>query len=243
MIAYHQVVTPETLPGSELDRLLAGGWYRMHQTIFSTTHLIGEEIYRVHWLRYLLGEIRSHASHRRIRNRNRDFRYTIEKFNAIRQDHEELYVRYRESIDFNGAFNIQHCLYGDEGLDKGIYTTYCISVFDQDQLIAGGYFDVGSMAGTSILHFYDPRYKDYSLGKYLMLLTADFLYAGGYVFYYPGYVVAGLPKMDYKLFMGKEATQYFDAGTATWKNFEEGILTREKLTAMEQLELLLAFSG
>lgn len=213
----------------------------MHQTIFTTTHVVEDEFYRIHWLRYLLGEIRVHVSHRRIRSRNKSFRYIIESFSGIRKDHEELYSRYRELIDFNGAFNIQHCLFGEQGVDKGVYKTYCISVFDQDTLIAGGYFDVGGTSGTSILHFYDPMYKDCSPGKYLILLTADFLRSTGYVFYYPGYLVAGIAKMDYKLFMGKEATQYFDAGSGTWKYFDAEILVREVLTVPEQLELLLAF--
>ena len=160
---------------------------------------------------------------------------------GIRKDHEELYTKYRESIDFDGALSVQQCLFGEEGVEKSIYRTYAISVFDQDQLIAGGYFDVGSTAGTSILHFYDPIYKECSPGKYMMLLTADFLASAGYVLYYPGYVVAGMSKMDYKLFMGKEATQYFDPGSGTWKYFDSRILAQEELTATEQLELLLAF--
>lgn len=243
MIVYHHSLSPDSLSGPELDKFLGIGWYRMHQNIFTTTHVVKDEFYRVHWLRYPLSEIKRHASHRRIRRRNKAFRYIIENLTGIREDHEELYKKYRESIDFDGAHSIQQCLFGEEGGEKNIYRTYAISVFDQDQLIAGGYFDVGSAAGTSILHFYDPIYKEYSLGKYLMLLTADFLGSTGYVFYYPGYVVAGSSKMDYKLFMGKEATQYFDPGSGTWKYFDGRILVREELTAIEQLELLLAFRG
>jgi len=31
----------------------------------------------------------------------------------------------------------------------------------------------------------------------------------GLQWYYPGYVVAGKPKMDYKLFLGREVVEYF----------------------------------
>jgi hypothetical protein len=40
-------------------------------------------------------------------------------------------------------------------------------------------------------------------------------------------VVEGLSKMDYKLFLGKEAAQYFDPLSVNWKYFEESILIRK----------------
>jgi len=210
-----------------LDFLLAHGWYRMHQTIFTSSHLHLEESYRVHWLRYPLAEIKAHTSHKRIRKRCQAFRYTIEDFSVLHADHETLYAVYRLSIDFNGASSIYGCLFGEDDPGKNIYKTKCISVFDGDRLIAGGYFDLGGNSAASILHFFDPGYKDYSLGKYLMLLTIDFLTSAGYEFYYPGYVIAGNDKMNYKLFIGKEATHYFDPETISWKRFEERILVED----------------
>jgi arginyl-tRNA--protein-N-Asp/Glu arginylyltransferase len=162
---------------------------------------------------------------------------------GISQDHQELHARYREHIDFDGAPTIQHALFGDEGIDKGVYKTKCISVFDQQKLVASGFFDVGSNSGTSILHFYEPHYKEYSPGKYLILLTVDFLRSQGFTFYYPGYVVSGIDKMNYKLFLGKEAAQYFETESQTWQRFKESILAPENLTDKEKLELILAFAN
>lgn len=226
MKPYSYSLNPEEISGSDLDELLALGWYRMHQTIFTSSHVGLDEIYRVHWLRYALSEIRDHDSHRRIRNRNKKFRFIIEDFTVIQADHSHLHRRYRSSIDFDGAWSIEECLFGEETTDKNIYNTKCISVFDQDKLIAGGYFDVGHKAAASILHFFDPLYKSNSLGKYLILLTIEYLKLNRYEFYYPGYVVEGLSKMNYKLFLGKEAAQYFDPETVTWKYFEESILVK-----------------
>jgi leucyl-tRNA---protein transferase len=224
LIPYYHSLSPDAISGSELDFLLAHGWYRMHQSIFTSSHLHLEESYRVHWLRYPLTEIKNRPSHKRIRNRAKAFRYSIEDLVTIRPDHEALYATYRQSIDFDGAYSIHHSLFGEEDITKNLYKTKCISVYDQDSLIAGGYFDVGATSAASILHFFDPLYKDYSLGKYLILLTADFLKSSGYEYYYPGYVVAGKDKMNYKLFIGKEATQYFDPETISWKYFQENIL-------------------
>lgn len=224
MIPYYHSLSPDAINDTELDFLLAHGWYRMHQTMFTSSHLYLEESYRVHWLRYPVAEIKSHASHRRIHNRSKAFRYVIEDVNTIPANHEVLYAVYRESIDFDGAYSIHHSLFGEEDTGKNIFKTKCISVYDQDRLIAGGYFDVGATSAASILHFSDPLYKSYSLGKYLMLLTADFLKSANYKYYYPGYLVAGKEKMNYKLFIGKEVTEYFDPETISWKCFQENIL-------------------
>jgi arginine-tRNA-protein transferase len=134
-----------------------------------------------------------------------------------------LHKRYRSSIDFEGALSIEDCLFGEEST-KNIFQTKCISVFDHDRLIAGGYFDVGDKAAASILHFFDPDYGKYSLGKFLILLTIDYLIHHGYDFYYPGYVVEDVAKMNYKLFLGKEDAQYFDPLTSSWKYFDVRIL-------------------
>lgn len=223
MKPYYYSVSPDSITGNELDQLLALGWYRMHQYLFTCSHIGMEDPHRVHWLRYAISEIRSHASHRSIRKRNKHFRFTIENLTALREDHIELHRRYRASIDFEGALSIEDCLFG-EGITGNIFNTKCISVFDQDTLIAGGYFDLGDKASASILHFFDPHYNKYSLGKYLILLTIDYLKLHGFDYYYPGYVVEDVAKMNYKLFLGKEEAQYFDPFTITWKYFDASIL-------------------
>lgn len=199
----------------------------MHQHIFTCSHLLLEIPHVVHWLRYPLAEIKNHTSHKRIRKRCKAFRYNIETFNGISDTHEAIYTNYRQSINFDGADSIHQCLFGETDANQNIFKTKCISIFDGEKLIAGGYFDVGENSATSILHFFDPHYKNYSLGKYLMLLTVDYLRSTGYTFYYPGYLVAGNPKMNYKLFIGKEATQYFNPETANWPYFQENILVAE----------------
>lgn len=226
MKPYSYSLSPEEISSSDLDELLALGWYRMHQTIFTSSHVGLDEIYRVHWLRYSINEIKDRTSHHRIRNRNKNFRFIIEDFGVLREDHVNLHKRYRSSIDFDGAWSIEECLFGEEGTGRNIYNTKCISVFDQDKLIAGGYFDVGDKSAASILHFFDPLYKSNSLGKYLILLTIDYLKLNRYDFYYPGYVVEGLSKMNYKLFLGKELAQYFDPEMVAWQNFKESILVK-----------------
>lgn len=243
MLAYHKALTPDTLSGSELDRYLALGWYRINQNLFTATHLIADNaqgVHRLHWLRFPLVEVRNQSSHSRIRKRTRSFQVTIEDCASIRPDHQELYSRYWDSIDFPGPISIEDCLCDKEAPNRNLFRTQCISVFDEEKLIAGGYFDLGDRSGASILHFFDPAYKRYSLGKYLILLTVDYLKAGGYDFYYPGYVATGYPKLDYKLFLGKNAAHSFEFETETWTRFQNRLLEAEEYSESERWRVILA---
>lgn len=242
MIAYHHSERVTELPGHLLDDRLAEGWFRMHQDIFTTTHLFSQEnIYRVHWLRYEVSAIADRPSHRRLRKLNAGFRVSLTDFSSIPDDHEELYSRYRASIDFEGADSVNHALFGEEAVRENVYQTKVISVYDDSRLIAGGYFDLGNAAAASILHFFDPAYARHSPGRFLMLATVDYLREQGFTMYYPGYVVAGKPKMNYKLFLGRSAATWFDPGTGLWRAFDDRILQAEPLSETDKLNIVLAF--
>lgn len=195
----------------------------MHQDIFTTSHVQLGDLYRVHWLRYAVEELVPHASHKRIKKRTANFRYVIEDF-VLRDEHKVLHKRYRAFIDFEGAPSITDCLFAADEVLPSIFKTKTISIYAGDSLIAAGYFDMGENSVASILHFYDPDYRQYALGKYLILLTIDYMRQHQLTHYYPGYVVEGNPKMDYKLFLGKEQAHYFDPLSASWLPFHEGIL-------------------
>jgi arginine-tRNA-protein transferase len=230
VLPYFDSVRPESISGQVLDQLLALGWYRMHQTLFTCSHIGMNDEHRVHWLRYDIGQIKRHASHQRIKRKNKSFHFTIQTLNSVDKKSIELYDRYYASIDFDGASSIQQCLWGDEDPASTIFETKCISIFDQSTLIAVGYFDCGNKAAASILHGYHPDYKRYSLGKYLILITMDYLRTNDYRYYYPGYVVEDLNKMDYKLFLGKDQAEYFKPETLSWEFFKDELLVRDSLS-------------
>lgn len=232
---YYDSFVPSELSGDQLDTLLSLGWYRMNQYVFCTSHIEhDQQPYRVHWLRFPIRNLIRQSSHIKIRSRNKRFRFVIESFGIIRDDHEELYRRYRDSITFNGALTIQDSLFGDYSTERNIFSTKCISIFDENKLIAGGYFDVGVEGAASILHFFDPTYSRYSLGKFLILITIDYLKDQRFQYYYPGYVVEGLSKMNYKLFLGNERAEYFDPLTISWKPFHEDLLVRKEIISTEE---------
>jgi arginyl-tRNA--protein-N-Asp/Glu arginylyltransferase len=241
MIAYHHTERPATLPGADLDRYLAAGWFRMHQEVFTTTHLFsGDQAYRVHWLRYAVQDIQERSSHRRIRRKNAGFVVSMEDFSGISSACEKLYSIYRASINFEGADSVAHALFGEGTLTGNIFSTKCITIHCGERLIAAGYFDVGDHSGASILHFFDPEFSRFSLGKYLILLTLDYLRNQRVTHYYPGYVVAGKDKMNYKLFLGEGVATYFDPATGSWRPFHRRILTPEMLSELDRLKLAVA---
>lgn len=226
------------IPPEGLDRLLALGWYRMHQHIFTCSHVNLNGIYQVHWLRFAVDGIQNNQTHKRIRKRNANFTFAIEDFdpNSVRLDHQILHARYRASIDFDGANSIEECLLGDDYAGLNIFHTKCISIFHENRLIAGGYFDVGRESAASILHFFDPSYKKHSLGKFLILLTLDYLRQHNIKWYYPGYIVEGNPKMDYKLFVGEHA-EYFVPDTIRWENFEPALISKPAKSETKPIQI------
>ena len=69
------------------------------------------------------------------------------------------------------------------------------------------------------MNFYNPFYRARSLGKYLMLLKINYAIETGKIYYYPGYIVRGFPKFDYKLFPDQDATEFYDSTREEWVAF------------------------
>lgn len=233
MTIYHRTEYPDQLSPAAFDRYLALGWYRMRQHVFTCSHLFdfNEEseltgLRRVWWMRFSINQILQHSSHHKLKKINNGFRVVIGPHETISTAEEILYAAYRQSIDFDGYPTLQDALHSGEAAAT-IYKSHCIAVYDGEKLIALGIFDLGEKSASSQIHCYDPAYASYSLGKYLILLTLDQLKSMGHDWYYPGYVFAGNPKMNYKLFVGKEAAEYFDPETGEWQAFVEDLLDDE----------------
>jgi len=198
-MTHDHIYFPEHLSPKTLDDLLAKGWYRMGQSIFTTHYLIKEAVpFRVFWLRYDLKKTKFNRSSRQIINRNKCFQTYIKPI-RLTAELEELYQLYRSSIDFDPALSVQQWLFGEESTN--VYDTFLIEVRDGDRLIAAGVFDKGQNSIAGIMNFYHPDYKKFSPGKYLMLVKAAYAMEAGMQWYYPGYIVYGNPKFNYKLFI------------------------------------------
>lgn len=203
--------------GDALDFYLAQGYYRMQQELF-TCHFVPFDgrLYTAHWLRLALDRTAWGPEQLWLLRRNARFAATVQPF-RLTAEYEELYARYRAAITFDAAPTIEAVLLG--GDEHNVFNTYIIELRDGDRLIAAGIFDHGERTLAGILNFYDPAYRKYSLGKYLLLLKTDYARRLQLDYYYPGYVVHAYPKFDYKLFACFAATEVYDSVRGLWVPF------------------------
>ena len=206
---------PNQISGRELDHLLAQGWFRMGQTIFTTNFLnFNYTIYNAIWLRAVLADYSDDKSRSKIYARNSSFRSEIRPA-CLTIEKEVLYEKYKQGISFKTAASLKNLLLGLK--EDTIYNTFEVNVYDQEKLIATGFFDMGEHSAAGIVSVYDPDYKKHSLGKYLIYLKMDYCKRMGKEFFYPGYFVPGYPLFDYKLSIGKNALQYLQFSSSEWK--------------------------
>jgi len=183
---YYKKEIPEAVHEESLDDYLSRGWFRIRESIFTTSHLINHEqndLNRVWWLRYKLEEVTERKSHLTIIKKNEKYSYSISDFIDINESHTDLFKQYTKSISFETYDEIKEAIYGEGNHNP--FKTKIIEVFDGQKLIAVGIFDIGKQSAQSILHFYDPEYSKYSLGKYLLLITVRYLQEHKFNFYYP----------------------------------------------------------
>jgi arginine-tRNA-protein transferase len=236
MTIINTVHYPESLLPEEVDDYLSKGWYRMTQYIFSVTHWLNAEtleVDRVWWLRFHVNAIASHPSHRRILKDNAKFEVRYEPYTEISLDDLVLYERYWQHIQFDTYDTLAGCLYGEEE-NKNLFNSWSIGVYDDGVLIAKGIIDLGHKAVMAKVNFYHPAYAKYSLGKFLILKSLDFMREKGFEWYYPGYLLVNRPRFNYKLFLGKSSAEYYDPETETWKPYHDDLLIPEVLSDEER---------
>ncbi|MFN6946915.1 MAG: arginyl-tRNA--protein arginylyltransferase [Cytophagaceae bacterium] len=204
----------EPLQAEELDLYLSKGWFRMHQYIFTCTYIpLNDQVYRVYWLRVLLDQFDNDKTLKRLCRLNSKFTVKIQKA-SITPEKEALYSTYQTGITFNVTPTLEQLLFDDMNLN--IYNTLEIDVYDKGKLIGLGYFDIGKNSAAGITSFYDPAYKKFSLGKYMIYQKMLYCKAEKMKYYYLGYFAPGSKAFDYKLDIAKDALEYFDLPTQKW---------------------------
>ena len=245
MVMFAEVHCPRVLHASELDQYLARGWFRMGQTIFTTNFLnFKNNFYSSIWLRIRLQEYTSDRTEQKLSKKNSRFKVEVKQA-SITPEKERLFSSYKQHISFEASSSLNTLLFGK--LNYNIYNTSEICLYDQGNLIAVGYFDVGETSAAGISSFYDPAYKKYSLGKYLIYLKIAYCKKLGLQLFYPGYFVPGYPLFDYKLEIGKAVLQYLDFPSLKWRPLEQFRLMNSPLHVMQEklrgLQSVLADAG
>jgi arginine-tRNA-protein transferase len=227
---------PESLPANTLDHYLEKGWYRMGQSIFTTHFLCFEEnLYSAIWVRLDLNKHHYSKSQRKLMRRNaQQFRVEYAPL-QITPEKEALYQKYKANFPGFIARSLTESLLDEE--DINLYQTIEVQVYDNDRLVALSFFDLGHHAAASILGIYDPDYETYSLGYYTMLLEMHYCQDKGFSYYYPGYVVPGYRRFDYKLRIGK--VDYLQLSSLEWVPFDDlGVADTPLAIMQNQLNVL-----
>ena len=229
--------SPESILPEELDAYLAHGWFRMGQTIFTTQFLCFQnQLYNAIWLRVDLACWKNDAQQHKLFKKNQCFRTEIQKA-TYSEKHAALFQQYKQGVAFDGSASLHQLLFSES--TTNIYNTYEVNVYDGDQLIACGIFDMGNESAAGISCFYHHAYKKYSLGKWLIYLKMQYCQEVGIKFFYPGYFVPGYKAFDYKLDIGKAALHFWHLATQAWQPITEANLPTSPLNEMrEKLWLL-----
>lgn len=215
-----QLVAP--LPPDVMDQLLALGYYRMRQTLFTTYYTITDEQQAiiVLWIRLRLDDYRPGRRHRELSRRNRRFSCTLHDA-VVNDEIEALYARYAAGVDFDAPESVRGFMLGDSPVDH--FPGRMWQVRDEGRLIAAGYFDEGNESCAGILNFYHPDYSKYSLSKWLYFEGVRYAAESGKKFFYPGYIALGYPKFDYKLEAGKQMAEVWDIAKGVWVPYGESV--------------------
>ncbi|MEL6864328.1 MAG: arginine-tRNA-protein transferase [Bacteroidota bacterium] len=234
---YTEIHQPEYLSPVSLDTYLEQGWFRMGQMIF-TCHFLcfHNQLYSAIWTRLALNGYGFSKRQRKLLSRNKCRFVTKVRPAIFNQEKEELYQKHCHRFEGYVARTLEESLFGDSNIN--IYNTYEVAVFDGDRLVAVSFFDVGASSLASIMGLYDPDYARHSLGYYTMLIEILFGIQHNMQFYYPGYVVPGYERFDYKLRIG--AMDYYEYESREWipyKGIDTDQLPAERMVqALSELQ-------
>jgi arginine-tRNA-protein transferase len=218
---FEQFIYPTKHEPQVLDQMLAIGWFRMGQSLFTTNFVTFQHrIYRTIWLRNRLKDYVHTKTYHNLRKRNANFRIELKNF-AIDEAHEQLFQTYRQAMPFQTSRSLTDLMYFFASQPGDVFNTYEINLYDQNKLIACSYFDVGHKSAEGISSYYHPDYKNHSLGKYLIYLQIDICLENKLDFFYPGYFVPCYTHLDYKLSIGSSCLEFINTEDLTWYDISE----------------------
>ena len=229
------VARKQILP-AELDAYLAKGYFRMTDQLFTTDYIPYEEkLYKVYWLRFVLGRTQYSKEAKRLLRVNQIFSHEVVPY-TIDDETLELYDKFRSSRKLYLDTPLHENFSGQSGINP--LDTKMIKIRSGNKLIACGYFDEGKKTIAGILNIYDPEFEKYSPGKYLILLKIEYCGNNGFDIYYPGYIISGLSRFDYKLFPCMHSAEIYDSDHGEWIKFVEKPNDEPLLITNELIEAL-----
>ena len=216
-LKFYQIEKPDRVAGELLDDYLEKGWYRVGPLIMTTDFIEYDGNYvPVFWIRLNLQQYRLSTDSARILRQNQKFTTEVAR-GEFTEELEALYAGYRQGISFPVPPTAKEYLL--DVTEHEVYDTQMILVRDNGKLISAGFFDEGHRTVAGILNIFDPAYKKYSPGKFLILNKIEYAIQTGRSHYYPGYISSRISKFDYKLFPDLNATEVMLPYSRNWYPF------------------------
>ncbi len=200
-----------------MDALLAQGWYRSGQGVFTTNWLILDEglvVSRVLWARVDVRDWTPTRRHLRLAKECARFSCTVSDA-VITDEIETLFAGYLAHTGLDSGPTVRAVLMSDAA-HENFFPTKMFTVRDGEILIAVGYFDQGAETTAGILNFYHPDYSKRSLSIFLYYEEIRYAAQTRKRWFYPGYIAMDYPKFDYKLLAGAGRTEVLDVERAEW---------------------------
>jgi len=176
-----------------LDEYLADGWFRSCQCMYRQQILyLTDGLYSPVRIRLELPNYEFRKSLRKINKKVKEnFRVEIKKGGHPGEAEKEfLYTHFKERLTGYLSPTLKKYLWGER--DSNVFETYEVLIYDEEELVAVSFFDLGQDSIASILGIYHQDYESYSLGFYTMLAEIEFGKKEGFQYYYPGYVIPKL---------------------------------------------------
>lgn len=213
---YYAASDENTFKNGTFDNLLAAGYYRMQHMMFTCNHTaLGEDgpSFPVFWLRTAVKQCKLNKKANTILKKCSGFSVSVQQA-YVDEEIEALYSHYKSHVPFSVSPSCSDYLHQE--IFPQPFDSMIIKVRDKDRLIATGYFDKGHQSMAGIMNVYHPEYKQYSLGKFLILQKLQYALSENKVFYYTGYISTGSTRFDYKTFPDPTAVEVLLPDKQQW---------------------------
>jgi leucyl-tRNA---protein transferase len=222
--------TPQTLQmtGPLLDRALAKGYFRGGERMFTTERIYYDQNvtpreYIVYWLRYDLERLQFSTTMRKLLRQSEKFELDFIPY-VPSEEYENLYFLHCMHVPFLVSPMIDDFLKGSFGYEMQsspcVFDSYAVTLRDAGTLVAAGITDLGHKAMAGITSFFNHDYHKLSLGKTLITLKLAQAQQRNCRYFYPGYLVPGIPNFDYKTFVGGSCIEVYDYENESWVPYE-----------------------
>ncbi len=188
---FAQEVTPE-----QMDELWEHGWRHFGMFFFRYATLAKQNgRYHVTPLRLQLANFSLSTSQKRVLKKNQDLRLEIRDA-VIDETKEALFDRHKTRFADNVPDSIYDFFTPHPALIPCPAKEICL--FQNEQLIAASFLDIGAQSTSSVYSIYEPTETNRSLGIYLILLSIAYSQKLGMTHYYHGYAYREPSHYDYK---------------------------------------------